>query len=386
MIKKSFFYPFTALILAGNLFVGCQPKLVSLNDDTPLPPPNIIPSVTEPAKEIKKEIVETIKNPIQAKVEIIKPTKKIPSNKRLLKISIYVPRDAKRDSKPEGLVIQALPVNTITKLKAQITGIGISTPILPDETTDPSIIDGYAIVSTTGVASVNFVVPVGVNRIVTLTGYTDTEFVIPGTEIKGVLNVADSGVNTVDTTWRSTPTASTIEKLITLNPLLTSLIDYNQLQTYIDNNLTKPDSTGNIYVTHPSLINTENLAVAINNANATSPPGTAPVFPSAVTPDMFITPVTLQGQVNVVYSGYNTADFTIDCFDPSSAYPGFTYKSVITAPTTINYSIPGILPLANGSWTIKLRGTFSGTKYYTGTITRYFNTATPTTPLNFSIY
>ena len=51
MIKKSFFYPFTALILAGNLFVGCQPKLVSLNDDTPLPPPNIIPSVTEPAKE-----------------------------------------------------------------------------------------------------------------------------------------------------------------------------------------------------------------------------------------------------------------------------------------------------------------------------------------------
>lgn len=392
MIKKnSFFYPFTALVLASNLFVGCQieniPVASNVNNDN-ASPPTIIPIVTVPTKEIKKEIdvSEAFKVPINAKVEVIQTTKKkIPTNKRLIKLSIYVPRNPLRDLKPEGLVIQALPVNSIVKLKAQVTGIGISTPILPDETTDPNIISGYVPVSTTGMATVNFVVPVGVNRIVTLTGYTDTEFTVPGSVIKGVLNVTDTGVNAVDIAWRSTPTATTIEKLITLNPLLASLIDYNQLQSYIDNNLTMPNSSGATFGTHPSLINSETLAVAINNLNAISPPDATPILPVGTTPDMFITPVTLQGQVFIVYTGYNNADFTINCFDPSSAYPGFSYNSTFTAPATINYSISGILPLANGSWTVKLKGVFSGTKHSSTAITRYFDTST-TASLNFSIY
>ena len=336
----------------------------------------LIPQVTD--TDVKKEFIslESSKFPMQAKIEIINNAANIPANKRLIKITLTVPRDPLRRREPEGFVIKALPVDSIVKLKAEVSGIGITSPIQPDATTSPALVDGYVPVNY-GTASINFVVPVGLNRIVTLTAYDSASQIITNAAIKGVLNVTDTGINTVDITEKTTPTAATIENLITSNPLIASLIDYTQLQTYIDNNL-----NGN----HPSLLKPDVLANEINTVNSTLPPGDTPAMPTNPITGLFIIPVTLNGTVTV-QAGYDAGEFTINCYDPSSSYSGFTYtKKSFTAPITINYSIASVYPLTTGSWAVKLNGTFYQYNYprFRGTITSSFDTIT-SDPVNFAI-
>lgn len=324
--------------------------------------------------ENKDKIVKTVdlqleKSKLKINIETVTDMKKrVKPNFKVLKVQILVPRDPEENFTTKSL--SPLLVKT-DKLKGYVTGIGITSPITPDPSTNPPLVDGFIPVTIkkindkwVGEAVAYFVVPLGNNRIITIEGYNTYIYLppesglLPGAVIKGVFNVTETGIDNFSVDWYNTATAKIIENLINLDPLLASLINYNDLQNYV-NTLTNPTSPDPAlypytFITHPSLINCEKIAEEIINLNKNNPPGSTPILPNYNKPEMFITPKTLTGTVTIFNSCSSRSGearyINVSVCDPASSYPGWIYQGVIPAgPKTIfTYTINGITPNVPG--------------------------------------
>lgn len=358
----------TALALSV-LLMGCQNAQELLNQVNQV----LTPTGTNVAKAVparKTAAPRKVKPLIPLRTQLVEMLKapQLPLNKRMVRLHVVVPLDSDLQMEDEGFTIAALPIASITKIRATLSGIGLSTPLSPVGADS----NGDLTVPPDGLAVIDFEVPVGVNRIVSLSAYNSAGQLVEGSTIKGVLDIRDTSVNVAEIQFRTTPAATVLEKLIVADPLMASLTPMAQLQTFIDTQLTQP-VTGSVpmtFQTHPSLVNTQEIFQTIVNINANQPPGSPVILPQSATPEMLTAPHTLQGLITI-QEGYDEADLTITVLDPASAYPGAVIKGPISTPITLPFTISGIAPNAPGHpWIVKLSGTVSGQKLFSGSINR----------------
>lgn len=361
---------------------------------------SIIEELTPEQKSIvKKQIVQRFEQPakiLKSKplplliktLELVKEHKlNLPPTFKLLRLYIAVPRDPTRTLEDRGFTVKALPVNSIVKIKAALSGIGITSPIQPQGVDA----NGFLPVPADGVVVIDFAAPVGVKRVVSLDGFTSIDRLVDGSNIKGVLDIEESQVSTTNIHYMTTPTASVVDQLLIADPLMASLIDVSALQSFVDTQLTNPSSTTPpiSFQRHPSLVNADAIFNEIQTLNAGNPPGTPVVLPATPTASMTIDPVTLTGTV-FTGSGYNNIDITITAFDPASDAPGFSFTQVYDpadlGSKTIPFSIAGLAPNEPGKpWTVKLAGTLTGSKFFSGEVTQTVDLTT-TTQLSFFVF
>lgn len=186
-------------------------------------------------------------------------------------------------------------------------------------------------------------IPVGNNRIIKVNGL-DKSLNSLGSHvtIMGVTNVSSSYANEAEVSWRTTPTAKVIERLISLNSQYASTVDYIQIQNIVDkivNNTTINITTDDV---HPSLVNSNSIGDYINNNS-----GTLPVVNDSTQASNYrLTPQTITGKINGIT--YNIVaenqvpvkrrpSAKVVCDDPASN---------ITVVTDIdgNYTINGVTP------------------------------------------
>lgn len=330
-----------------------------------------VPHKIKPTLSLRTQLIQLLNAP------------KLPPDKRLLRLNVVVPKDSDLTMDDEGFTIQALPVASITKVRATLAGIGISTPIVPVGADS----NGDLAVPSDGLVVIDFEAPLGANRIVTLTGYNNAMQAVNGSALKGLLDVHQTSVNSSEIQFRTTPTATVLQQLIAYDPLMASLMPVNQLQDFIDTQLTKPvaGSVPMTFQNHPVFVNTQTLYQSIVDLNANQPPGGPVLLPQTPTPEMLDAAHTIQGTLTIG-SDYDHVDVTITALDPASNSPGAVLQGPIATPVTLPFTIPGVARNAPGTpWLVKLTGTVSGQKLFSGSMNRMID-LNNTNTVSFTIF
>lgn len=252
-----------------------------------------------------------------------------------------------------------------------VYGLGITTPITNGTVNPIRLPDGKNITPVYFTANS---IPVGNNRIIKINGL-DKSLSSLGSQvtIMGVANVSSTYPNEAEVSWRTTPTAKVIDRLITLGSQFSATVDNQQLQALVDKIITNDTSGVTSDDIHPSLVNTTAIAAYINNNS-----GNLPTISNASDIANYRTPgQTISGKVNgVTYTvvGTNQAGIKykptikIICNDPSSS-------PLVVTDVDGNYTLSGVTP---------------GTGYTVKAITDYYdeavqsNVASGATSINFA--
>lgn len=251
------------------------------------------------------------------------------SNRGRIRLDIQVPRADKQPGKGRGFKTKAIEAEEIAFVDVTVTGIGLSQPIQGAL--------GPLAVPPDGRVSVDLEVPTGVNRIVTLSGQSGSHQLIPGSVIKGLLDVTPSAPANAEVSWRTHVTGLILERLIQLDPLLASLVRAGDLQTQVDG-VTRPSGDfPYAFVVHPSLLQPEKWADQVVAANVGTPPGSQPLLPAP-------NGVTLvPGEVTGVLDGLLPGtEIAMGAKDPASKPLAITVTG-----SNQSYRLSGITP---GTW------------------------------------
>lgn len=248
--------------------------------------------------------------------------------------------------------IQRLAANNISKIKAQLQGIGMVAPIYANGA------DGNGMLSNPGGSfSISFSnVPYGAVRYITLECYDNTSSLIAGATVKSVFAV-NAASGSVELSFKTTPTAEVLQAISgsAANDHLAANLNLSSLQSFI-NTLTGVSGTlpNYSYTTHPSLIvgsaiaadlvsNSGNIAL-LNSSNAAYKiqPGTVTyTLAGLINPDQ--ASVVVRDPASGEVLGQSNGNSSV-----TGVKPG-TWKVEATAPGYTADSSPMVTVPANGS-------------------------------------
>lgn len=259
---------------------------------------------------------------------------------------------------------QALSCASMSFFKVSVSGLGISTPLLPATPTQvhPGLITGGGC-TLTGVTFTN--IPVGESRWITVEAYDSSQNPLSGTKIMGLLNVSAVAA-TVEVSHKTTPLAQLIETLTSQfgaeGKALVSRLDIAALRTFCENLIGVSGSFPNYsYTRHPSTLNISALATDLKNANGNiaSLNANNPAYQIAT------------GTVTGTITGLNFDDSLIlKVRDPLST----TQTPTATGPS-YNFNFPNVAP---GTWSMYLEN-------QTTSVIRNINVAHNATGLNINL-
>jgi hypothetical protein len=251
-----------------------------------------------------------------------------------------------------------------------VYGQGINSPINDAVSNPIRLPDGK---SNTPIYLTTNSIPVGNNRIIKVNGLDKSLSSLGNhVSIMGVTNVSSSASSEVEVSWRTTPTAKVIERLIALNSQYVSTIDNIQIQGLVDkiSNNTTVETTDDI---HPSLINANSIGDYINNNS-----GVLPIVTNSTQANAYrLSPQTISGKINgITYSvvGLNQVptkrkpSAKVICDDPAS-------EANIVTDVDGNYTITGVTP--GSGYNVK-----AITDYYDESVVN--NVSSGATNINFS--
>lgn len=237
--------------------------------------------------------------------------------------TIDLPAPIKQSMK-EHFKTQALPLNLINYVKAEIDGIGIATTLWADGADVAGLVANVGGDVTLTVSNV----PYGKARVATLTAYDAAKVAIPGAVIKASFD-ASTPVTNLEMAFRSVPSGMVVEDMLnpqsTANDHLTSLMSLTDLNNFVD---TITGVSGSYptysYTHHPTWVNYAQLATDLLGNGGD---------PTVLTAnDYKITP----GSVDVTIAGLlgtDTADIQVT--DPaSSILSGVGNGGAYTIPQT----------------------------------------------------
>lgn len=259
---------------------------------------------------------------------------------------------------------QALSCASMSFFKVSVSGLGISTPLLPATPTQvhPGLIAGGGC-TLTGVTFTN--IPVGESRWITVEAYDSSQNPLSGTKIMGLLNVSAVAA-AVEVSHKTTALAQLIETLTAQfgpeGKALVSRLDIAALRTFCENLIgvsgTFPNYT---YTRHPSTLNISALATDLKNANGNiaSLNANNPAYQIAT------------GTVTGTITGLNFDDsLVLKVRDPLST----SQTQTATGPS-YNFSFPNVAP---GTWSMYLEN-------QTTSVVRNLNVAHNATGLNINM-
>lgn len=272
---------------------------------------------------------------IQAKIDV--PNSKLPEN----------------ELRKKGFTTQFIEPTDIYFANGQVTGNGIGAPINPSAPVNP-----FALPNGTNTVNVVFSnVPVGKNRVVTVTALDAAQAPIAAHyEIKGVTDVSTGG-NTVTVSFQTTPTARVVEKIIADAHPSINFVNPTDIQTFVDR-LVNNDTPSPLDDIHPTLIDHDAIALFIE-ANNVPPNPTPPITVPDRTAYTNI-PGTVTGTISGLQEAYKlgAADetvfppFTLVLNDPSSQAQITAAQVQAGVVPSLNYTINNVTPGVNYDLTL----------------------------------
>lgn len=286
-----------------------------------------------------------------------------------IKVKLYNP--AKALSSFGKFRVKYIDSTDVFNGSLSVYGPGISSPITNTVANPLRLPDGK---STTPVYLAPNSVPVGNNRIIKVNGL-DKSLSSLGNHISimGVANVNSTYINETEVSWRTTPTAKVIERLLSLNSQYAPTIDNVQIQSLVDtiiNNTTTSISTDDI---HPSLVNANSIGDYINNNS-----GNLPTVTNSTQAGTYrLTPQTISGKINGITSSIVAANQVQTKRKPSAKVISDDPASDVSVVTDLdgNYTITGVTP--GSGYNVKVI-----TDYYDEAIAN--NVSSGATGINFS--
>lgn len=237
----------------------------------------------------------------------------------------------------------------------QVTGNGTGGPLPADVPGNP-----FPLPKGSNAVDIQWLnVPIGRNRIVTVTGLDSSSAAIaPHYEIKGVSDV-DVGGNNVTVSFQTTPTARVFERLITDGHPTADTADNNIVQALVDR-LVSNDTGIPTDDIHPSLVDHDAIAVYMK-ANGGSVPNPTPPISVADRNLYTFQPGTVTGTISGLQEPYKLAaadetvfpPVTVTCNDPASQVSVIPTNVQPGLPASFNYTINNVTPGNNYTCTVQ---------------------------------